>query len=340
MWPLLFLLALVQEPVPVPIAGQPIAFAADHSGTCAPSTLTNCTVTYQLYVNGTKIGSEVPVSTTTPGVVKVTISGLSAGSHTARMTAIGRGLDATGKPMTVTSDQSAALTFTVLPGTPEPVTVEVPSNIRLEWPKPPPDLGDSLIDGQSNWILDGADDIEVDIPVSLQIGQSVLLASFQPVSGNRTYTATASNGMPLKLLGTAKIEGRGIHLWLGQPTVAGPVTLFVRANISSSFRASALIINTENVETVPWTDVPTVDSRTHVCGPNPWPSEHDGQVLCIVQLNASSTTTPTNAVWIQPTTGSFIGGWLVRGVGEEENGQIQFNTADGRRPFKIALRIW
>lgn len=333
-----YALSGVQEPVP--IAGQPISFAADHDGTCAPSTLTNCTVTYQLYVNGVKIGSEVPISST-PGVVKVTISGLAEGSHSARMSAIGRGTDATGKATTVEA-LSAALAFTVLPNTDpgDPPIVGVPQALRVTWPAPPPDLGDQLIDSQSNWILDGADDIEVDIPVTLQVGQTVLLASFQPNSGTRIYTATASNGMPLKLLATAFLSGtRGVHLWLGTPTAAGSVTLFVRSNLTASFRASALILNTQNLDVVPWSGVEAVDTKTHACGPSPWPVEHDGNVLCVVLLNSGSNMQLQNAVWVPPTTGS-LGGWMVRSAGETEDGQIRFTTTDARRSHKIALRIW
>lgn len=330
-----------QEPVPTPVAGQPIAFAADHSGTCAPSTLTSCKTTYQLYVNGVKVGAEVPISST-PGVVAVTISGLSAGNHTAQISAIARGTDIAGKAVTLESSRSATLTFTVLPAGPAPPpTMEIPYNIRLEWPAPPPDLGDGLIDSQSNWVLNGATGLEASLSVSAHVGQTVLLTLFQPSSGTRTYTPTASNAMLFTPAATALTPGstRGIQLWKGIPATSGSITVTVRANTTASFRISALVLNTTNMDS-PWTHIPTADTTIHACGPQPWPMAHDGNVLCVVLLNSASNVTPSNAAWIPPTTGSLLGGWLTRSAGETEDGQIQFTTKDARRPNKIALRVW
>ena len=131
----LVLLALLflgaQTPI-IPVEGKPIRFAADHNGTN--------TKAYRLFVNGSQIGADTPVSALSSGVIEIQIAGLSAGTHKAELAAVG------------TDDsvvKSTPLTFTVVPVT--TFAIKTPTTLRVELPTPPTDPDDTLIDGQTAW---------------------------------------------------------------------------------------------------------------------------------------------------------------------------------------------
>lgn len=319
---LLFLVG-AQTPI-IPVEGKPIRFAADHNGTN--------TKAYRLFVNGSQIGADTPVSALSSGVIEIQIAGLSAGTHKAELAAVGTDGSVV---------KSTPLTFTVVPVT--TFAIKTPSMLRVELPTPPTDPDDTLIDGQTAWgaSFNGSFTL-TDVPV--KAGRTVLVGVLHTNTGAVTYTVS-DGSQTLALVGQANVSAtnpQGVYVWKANATNADGVRSFnIKASATTAnFRASALVLNVTGMDATTWTEVEPAQVADHRCGPTPWTFQQEGMALCLVTTvsGSISSLTVTNADKVLPGIGT--GGWFAGTGDQNEDAAILFTSAPARRFAKVALRIW
>lgn len=322
-----------------PVAGQPFKVAADH-----PEAEMKLTTGYQLYVSGVRTGPEVAAATAwAAGVVTLTHSGLAAGTYTVAVEAVRR-ID--GK---VLRSRSGALSFTVGPGTEPPPgpapTLQIPSGLYVRWADtPPPEDSDEggliskvvppvTTSGLSAVLSVGAVDAQ----------QAVVVGISQPGSGIRAYAVTDNLGRAWTRAGVAKFGSadgntRGSQLWVA-PGAATDLTVTVTVDTAGvEFHASAVVVEIGDSDLVGQVTVDPDNTLAHRCGPDPWPMEEAGVVLCLVTLNNTATVTPARGVSLLPGGSSFFA-WLANEFEDEDSGTIAFTTNTIRRAATVGVRV-
>jgi hypothetical protein len=306
----------------VPVEGQPIRFAADHDGAN--------TKAYRLEVNGAVVGTDTPVSTLSSGVIAIQIAGLSAGTHTARMGAVGTD----GAVV-----WSTVLTFTVVSSTPPPPTFSIqrPKTLRVEFPAPPTGPNDTALDYHSAWASSSAGKATVSVP-AVNVGQTVLVSILHTSATASEYTVSGIATTRLAAAVRSATDSRGVVVFASAPaTVAGPVTVQISGAADAIFRASAQVLSANAIDA--WSEMEPGQSTDHACGPDPWAFEDDGIALCLVTTVSGSVSavTPTNATKVSPGIGT--GGWLLRTGEPGEDARIRFTSSPDRRFGKVAIRV-
>jgi hypothetical protein len=304
---------------PTPTAGEPIRFAADHDGAN--------TKAYRLEVNGTAMGTDTPVSSLANGVITVQIAGLSAGTHTARMGAVGTD----GAVV-----WSTVLTFTVVSSTPT-FTIQRPSTLRVEFPAPPTGPNDTALDYHSGWASASGGAATVSVP-TVNVGQTVLVSILHTSASASHYTISGLSASLLAAAVRSATDSRGVFVFASQPaTVAGPVTVQISGAADASFRASAQVLSANGLDA--WSEMESSQSTDHACGPDPWAFEEEGIALCLVTTVSGSVSavSPTNATKVAPGIGT--GGWLLRTGEPGEDARILFTSSPDRRFGKVAIRV-
>lgn len=345
--PVLLLVALyapVGAQVAAPPAGVPIVFAADH-----PVAEFEKTTGYQLYINGVRTGDEIDKKLawdSATSVVKLTHPGLAAGTYKAQIEAVARYSSGA-----IDRSRSAGLTFSVGPGTEPPTTpptLVIPTGLYIRWgDTPPPDDSDEggLIIKVLPWVTNGTS-LSATLAVgAVEVGQPVVVGVSQPGAGQLEYSVTDNLGRTWTRAGVAKfgsgtLNTRGSQVFVA-PTLSTAATLSVTATVKTegvAFNLSAVVLEYGDAETTGHSFVDPDNIATHACGPDPWPMEDSGVVVCLVTLNNNAALTPEPGASLLPGGSPFFA-WFANEVEQEDSATLSFTSSVIRRAASVAVRV-